>query len=365
MKNYDLARRRAIACLQSIFVGDALAMPVHWYYRVHDIEKQFPGGISKLEAAPEFHPSSIMSLHSTQKGGRGAQMTKGETREIVGEVILKGKRNFWGKTNQHYHQQMRAGENTLNAHCARVVMRSIQANNGHYNKQCFVQDYINFMTADPPLHPDTYAESYHRGFFSNLEKGKPKDQCGAITHDTASIGALVTIAPIVLAERLRDTKLTEVQTLCHEHLFLTHPDKHLGEICSAYVALLDSLLFGTEDQLPQDALASTAKSSFNLDVADLVRKYPEDRVVIGQVFSPACYIDGSWPGVLFLAFKYCTDIRQALLANTNLGGDNVHRGAVLGTLLGLVNGETANDFFDELVDKAAIEEEILSLVSPQ
>ena len=58
-------------------VADAVAMPVHWYYNPHDIEKAFPGGIMGFEAAPGYHPASIMSLHSTSKGGRGAPMRPG------------------------------------------------------------------------------------------------------------------------------------------------------------------------------------------------------------------------------------------------------------------------------------------------
>ena len=65
--------QRASAALASLFVGDSLAMPAHWFYDTADIERAFPGGIKKLEAAPEFHPSSIMSLHSTRRGGRSGQ----------------------------------------------------------------------------------------------------------------------------------------------------------------------------------------------------------------------------------------------------------------------------------------------------
>ena len=174
-------------------------MPVHWYYNLMDIYKQFSGGITKLEAAPKHHPSSIMSLHSTKQGGRNARHSKNFQVEIVGDVILKGKRQFWNQSNQHYHQGMRAGENTLNAHCARATIRALAANGGHYNEELFLDAYIKLMTADPALHPDTYAESYHRGFFANLSAGKNRNKCGAVTHDTASIGGLVTIAPIVIS----------------------------------------------------------------------------------------------------------------------------------------------------------------------
>ena len=68
-----LQQLRTDAALKNLFVADALAMPVHWYYNPLDIEKAFPGGITRLEAAPEYHPGSIMSLHSTAKGGRANQ----------------------------------------------------------------------------------------------------------------------------------------------------------------------------------------------------------------------------------------------------------------------------------------------------
>lgn len=355
---------RANAALRSLFIADALAMPVHWYYNPQDIFKAFPGGVRKMEAAPGYHPSSLMSLHSTSKGGRGAQAGSGSASEIIGEVILKGKQTFWGQPNQHYHQQMKAGENTLNAHCARVLMRVLGTNECRYDKNLFLEAYIDFMTADPPLHPDTYAESYHRGFFANLKNGKPHDRCGAVTHDTASIGGLVTIAPLVLAERLRGTPLAEVQKACREHLFLTHPDEDLARVCHVYADLLDALLFRQEKESAEIMLARAAKTSLGLDLSTLVAKAHSDQDVVGGLYSPACYISGSWPSILYLAYKYCADPRQALLANTNLGGDNVHRGSVLGVILGLATGNVLDEFFDKLVQREEIATEINGLVMP-
>ena len=79
MKNLALARNRAVAALKMLYVADSLAMPVHWYYNPMDIYRQFRGGIAHFEDAPGFHPSSIMSLHSTSKGGRGARGSKGSS----------------------------------------------------------------------------------------------------------------------------------------------------------------------------------------------------------------------------------------------------------------------------------------------
>ena len=39
---------------------------------------------------------------------------------VVGGVILKGKKPYWGRPSTHYHQGMRPGDNTLNLLCARA-----------------------------------------------------------------------------------------------------------------------------------------------------------------------------------------------------------------------------------------------------
>jgi ADP-ribosylglycohydrolase len=51
-----------------------------------------------------------------------------------------------------------------------------------------------------------------------------------------------------------------------------------------------------------------------------------------------CYVEDSVPAVLYLALKYHDDPETALNVNTNLGGDNAARGAVLGALLGASHG---------------------------
>jgi len=349
-----LATQRARAALRNQFVGDALAMPVHWFYSPLDIDRAFPGGIQTLEAAPAHHPSSIMVLHSTRHGGRGSQ---GGQREIVGDVILKGRRQYWGVPGMHYHRGMQAGENTLNAHCTRVLMRTLAAAGGHYNPAQFLQDYIAFMTAEPPAHPDTYAESWHRGFFANLESGRPPERCGAVTHDTPSVGGLVSIAALFLSARLHGVTLEDAQAQCRTHLFLTHPDDSLARVCAAYTGLLEALLLRAPDSAADTLLATTAQRSLGLDLPALLRKGRDDRDIVGRVFSSACYISDSWPAILYLAYKYRDDPRAGLLANANAGGDNVHRGAVLGVLFGLLHGREETDWFAQLTDSAAIAQE--------
>ncbi len=361
----ELPYSRARAALASLFVGDALAMPVHWFYNPHDIQRAFPEGLRKLEAAPEFHPGSIMSLHSTRRGGRsGCPQTSPEAPEIVGEVILKGRRHLWDRPNVHYHHGMKAGDNTLNAHYARILMRSLNKAKGDYDPDAFLEDYIAFMEADPPLHNDTYAESFHRGFFANLTAGKPPRLCAAVTHDTPSIGGLVAIGPLALKQSLSGRRGSELVATCQTHLWLTHPDQHLARIAASYAVLIDDLLHLPKQGNPQQLLAATARESFDLDLEALVLRSRCDTDVLGGRYSTACYITDSWPGVLYLAYKYCQDIKAALLANANLGGDSCHRGAVLGVLVGLACGHTVEDWFTQLTDSQGISAEIDALLNP-
>jgi ADP-ribosylglycohydrolase len=355
---------RVASALKTQFIADALAMPVHWYYQPLEIERAFPSGIQRFEAAPEFHPSSIMSLHSKRKGGRQASDTSSNTAtEVVGDIILKDKAQFWDIPNVHYHQGMAAGENTLNAHCARVLMRVLASTPESYNRQAFVSAYIDFMTAQSPAHPDTYAESYHRGFFANFAQGRKPEKCAMKTHDTASIGGLVTIAALVFSERLKGASGSAIQITCREHLALTHPDESLMQVCDRYVKLLCSLMEGSDEDGVKALLVEAGKGSPGLDVAGLVKRNLPDHQVVGHLFSRACYISDSWPVVLYLAYKYQNDPWQALRVNTNLGGDNVHRGIVLGVLLGLQSNTVATNWFDKLVSHSAIGQEIEALIN--
>ena len=54
------------AALYGMYIGDALAMPVHWYYDTRRIKKDFgEGGIQKYEAPVKHFPGSIMNLSNT------------------------------------------------------------------------------------------------------------------------------------------------------------------------------------------------------------------------------------------------------------------------------------------------------------
>jgi ADP-ribosyl-[dinitrogen reductase] hydrolase len=68
----------------------------------------------------------------------------------------------------------------------------------------------------------------------------------------------------------------------------------------------------------------------------------------------------SYPSMLYLAYRHAGSFEDAVLANTNVGGENCHRGAALGALMGSALGEKAIPprLIEGLAESAAIRREI-------
>jgi len=311
-------------------------------------------GITDYHPPTKEHPSSIMSLSNTGGHGRG-----GQSGRIIGDVINHGKHEFWGKQSVHYHQGMRAGENTLNALCARLVTRGIAAEKGYSSKR-FLSDYVSFMTT-PGSHNDTYAESFHRDFFSNFAAGAPPEKCaGKEGHNTPTIGGFVMLPPVILASMAQGETLMRKAVV--SHLRLTHDSDLLASRAEAYAVLLSQLVQGTP---PATALA-TAGRALSLDLDSMVKRAGgNDGAVVGRAFSTACYITDSFPSVLYLAAAHAGSFEDAVLSNTNLGGENCHRGSALGALMGAAVGEAGIParFITGLADGPAIKAEIDAFVA--
>jgi ADP-ribosylglycohydrolase len=361
MDKKDVLKTKLKASLYGLFIGDTLSMPVHWFYRPSDIKDYF-GRLVEFKPAPESHPSSIMNLSNTGAAGRGSQREN-----VIGDVILKSKRKFWGKPNAHYHQGMKAGDNTLNVMCAKVLMKNLVKSNGKYDPRSWLNDYISFMTANPEQHNDTYAEGYHRDFFKKWSQGVDPMQCaGEEGHDTPSMGGVVSI-PIIAALFHKNPDLAEEK--CIQHMYLTHQSTSLELYVRVFVKIYCRIL-NDPQILNADGLRKLIYSVIkeNKDIRnlqlipDLVKKYhgrgdsSNDSPVVGGTFSSACYIDHSMPALLYLAFKYADSTEEALIANTNVGGENCHRGAVLGSLLGAAFGQSClpQRWVDGLVHKDEI-----------
>jgi ADP-ribosylglycohydrolase len=152
--HFDERKRRG--CLLGAFLGDALAMPVHWYYDRAALARDY-GRVFDLVAPKNPHADSIL-WRSTYT----APNLKGE--------ILHGQAAYWGKRGIHYHQFLRAGENTLNMQLA-LELLAVLREHRNYSRADYLKRYIDFMTT-PGRHRDTYIEECHRNFFTKYARGK-------------------------------------------------------------------------------------------------------------------------------------------------------------------------------------------------
>lgn len=302
--------------IYGIFIGDALAMPVHWYYDTEALHRDY-GEVSHYLPPRNPHPDSILwrSSYSASSGATD---------------ILHEQGQYWGKKGIHYHQFLQAGENTLNVKLARELLLYLQQNRS-YNAESWLEKMVNFITT-PGNHNDTYVEEYLRHFFSAYAQNRPLTACGR--KDEKHIGGFSLMLPLVIffAQAPDYSK-----GLSQSHLALTHG----GQAMHSWGKFISTALLNTlrGNSLKKSIAMAAEESRHPIDIAlfESLADYP-DITVVTRHFSSACYVDYAVPATIHLALKYQHSPDIGLIANTMCGGDNAGRGAVLGALLGAVNG---------------------------
>lgn len=294
-------------------VADAVSMPVHWYYDREALKNEY-GVISGYFAPKNPHTGSILWRSEYR-----AWNEKGE--------ILHDQKPYWGQRGIHYHQFLKAGENTLNFQLARALV-ALCHENGGYDPDTWLTRYIDFMLT-PGNHRDTYLEEYHRGFFTRYAQGKNPRKC-AISDE--HIGGLSQVPALCYV--LREADLPTLRATVKLHVGLTHAHANVQRAADT----LARLLYRIREKMPiRDAIRREAGDWLSGNQADQCL-HQADTHVIGKRFSPACYIAESMPASLYLVWKYHDQFDAGILANAMCGGDNCHRGAVVGSILGAANG---------------------------
>ncbi len=289
-------------------VADAVAMPVHWYYDREALRSEY-GDIRCYLAPKNPHTGSILWRSQYE-----ALNEKGE--------ILHEQKAYWGQRGIHYHQFLRAGENTLNYQLARELVKLCEALGG-YDADAWLACYIDFMLS-PGKHRDTYLEEYHRAFFTRYSQGKTPRKCGI---SDEHIGGLAQVP--ALCHVMRNADLASLRSTVKLHVGLTHAHANVLRAADTLVRILYRIREGlsVREAIRNEAgdWISGNKANGWLDQSDTY--------VIGQRFSPACYIADTMPASLYLAWKYHDDFESGILANAMCGGDNCHRAAVVGSIL--------------------------------
>ena len=223
------AAARARGALWGQFIGDALAMPVHWYYDTAALRRDYGDrhGLRGAETpAPGQHLLALpLYVPANARGD-----------------ILHDKAQFWGTENGagvHYHGFLAPGENTLNFQLAAQLLESLAAHGGRYDRADYTRRYLDFMLT-PGRHQDTYVEECHRGFFTRYAQGHPPDACAG---EDIHIGGLAGVAGIAVTYR---GDLAEARRRAVEHVAFTHAGRLVREATEAYVEILVNVLNGAD-----------------------------------------------------------------------------------------------------------------------
>ena len=309
----------ARAALAGALIADALAMPVHWYYDQAALDRDY-GPITGYAAPRNPHPDSIL--------WRSHWDAPSPQTDILGP-----RREHWGRRGVHYHQFLQAGDNTLNFLLA-LELFDLVLRDRDYDPERWLERYVAFMLA-PASHADTYVEEYHRHFFTNLAAGRKPINCGV---RDVHIGGLVPVPALVAALGPRHPDLRRVVRV---HVGLTHKDADVLAAADAFVRMLADACPRPDEPpaAPQDR-ARTLREAILEHGGDWIsaaklrawEEMPDTRLV-GGVLSSACYIDDAFPAALALAWRHAGDVAGGVIANARCGGDNCHRGAVVGALL--------------------------------
>jgi len=404
MKNtVDSRKQRIKNALWGLFIGDALAMPAHWYYNTSNIPKYFDGSVDDYKSPPDQHVEAFMigakyapDLQAAQKTGRKYDILHHHARfykttytnfeESGFSIDEKGVIKM--KDRYHYHFGLKAGENTLNAHLVRLLMRRV-ITDGSYNPDNFLSDFVAIMTT-PGNNNDPYTEGYLRAWFENYSKGLPINACAAGQRENPGINALGgLIRPMVVSLLSGDNYNALGFATAHQQL--THRSENITSALAFLVPTLQELLNGNDAAEVLKFYAGKMHLP-KYEGAELFAKYMEygsianvplevmwqlhtefkdepwdletfanensEETVLKKIFSIACYPEHGTPMLAYLAWKYEFDFDKTLLANVNAGGDNVHRGMVLGMLLGAASDSIPQKWVDGLIAKDELAKEI-------
>ena len=398
--------RRLQNALWGLFIGDALAMPAHWYYDIDNITDVFDGGVKRYENPPHPHSESFMvgmgyhpDAQTAKRLGRSYDILHEHARfyntsygelhiDITEREHQHGNPVAGLKERFHYHHGLKAGENTLAAHLVRVLMRSV-IRQGCYDPGAFIDDFVAHLTT-PGQNRDPYTEIFIRRWFENYSRGLPPHACAEAQRNVWSIGSHGGIIRPLVVSAIAASAYQGLG-LAIEHQNLTHRSENVAAALGVLVPLFNALLSGAAPRHALEAYARTVRVpritgeklfatyrnhngpgnipgpqtwQIHTDLVDtpfevdsLARKN-SNQSVVKDMLSTACYPEHGLPLLLYLAEVNNLDLKDSLLANANAGGDNVHRGMVLGLIVGAAHDEIPDDLQQGLSDYEALQSEI-------
>jgi len=389
--------------LWGLFISDAICMPAHWYYKLEYLKKDF-GKIKGYNNAPLLHPESFMVGNDYFPDVKNAQRldrpydilhhhkqfynTSYSHLDIPTKVHSGEHANLMPSLDEryHYHYGLKAGENTLGANLVRVLMRSVIKNKG-YNQESFLNDFVEYMSSSE-TNNDPYLEIYIRDWFEKYSKGTAPELCAQNQKQRWSIGSHGgIIRPLVLALTAKNSY--EALGISIEHQHLTHKSEAVSSALSILVPMLFDLLntdeplkvlydysknislikihgkelsqiyhdSGGPGNISKEKMWKIHTEFSDRSLSDILPSATDEKMITAR-FSTACYPEHGLPLIFYFLYKNGFGFASSIYANANAGGDNVHRGMILGLLAGAVSKNISVSLKKGLIEYETIKKEI-------
>ncbi|CAE7256538.1 unnamed protein product [Symbiodinium natans] len=339
----QLSAERVRGALFGALCGDALAMPVCWYYGgQRQIKRDYGGPLTGYVKPKEQLIGSFMM------------------NEALPKAIDHGRSRYYRPVNEqspsigyHYHRGLPAGGLTLEGQMIRLLMRAVAENKGALPSPDDLRArYVAFMKDGS--HGDTWVSKYHREFFAQLEKGTPAPECAARGDPVETMEMLSIQMPIFLA-CLGGSEEEDCQRILASIASLRNP----GNVAQTAVRLLRGAfcqIFNgqTLEEVAERMAVTLLPGQAGLESLLQGRKDPMASTSIEECF----------PSMMHYLFRYGRSFEELLLAQSNVGGETVHRGAILGALAGATAGRSSlpDAWCKGLADFVAIDAEVESFV---
>lgn len=267
------------------FVADALSMGPHWVY---DIDK---------------------------------------LREHYGSIT-----GYTRPTVMDYHAGREPGDLTHLGDQALLLLESIQKRDG-FDRDGWAADWRGYFESY-----EGYFDAATKQTLRHLQAGDAVDVAGS---DSTELAGATRIAPVVY--RYWDQP-DQMMRAAREQTDVTHHTEIIVDCAGFIVHTIEAIKAG---QRPVAALrtAAGAEEYGALPASEWIENGiaaadTDSTDAIGE-FGRACDVRFSFPSVAQLIARYEDDVKGALIANVEAGGDSAARGLMLGLILGTYHGTDA------------------------
>jgi ADP-ribosylglycohydrolase len=272
------------AMVMASFLGDSLALGVHWIYDTAQIQAGYGRVDSLLKPKPD-------SYHPTKEKGEFT----------------------------HY------GDQTL------VLLESVAARKGFH-----LDDFAARWCALFKGYRGYYDQAT-KATLRNFEMGKSPEDGGSSSNDLAGAAR---IAPLVFRYRDDPDSLVEA---ARAQTRMTHNNPVVVDSAEFFARTAQSVLNG---QTPISAMTRVGEERFGDShlrewVQEGIRSKDEESVATVGRFGQSCHAEEAFPGVVHLIARHEADLKEGLVQAVMAGGDNAGRAMIVGMVLGAYLGQEA------------------------